>query len=585
MILLRVAKKFGKILSKHQKIRIIELGILMVIAGFMEMLSVSMMLPFVEAVMNPEKIMSNQYVLFLCNLMGIISHRQFIVILSVVMAIVYVLKNIFLLFQMTMQNRFVYGNLFITQKKLLRSFLLRPYESFLKIQSGEVLRIVGSDTVSAFGILTHMLNLVTELVVSMTLLVAIIVIAPEVTIGIGSLLLFLIGIIQFVTRPFLRRAGETHQLALAGMNKWMLQAVQGIKEIKLMKKESFFQRQFDREGQAYVASTYKQMTLGSVPKYMIEALTMGVFFVVVAFMFYRGAEAATLIPVLSSVAMAAIRLLPAVSRISGCMAGITFGEPAVDKMIENLKNIEQFDKEYRIGDNLDSCNQHIITAIKNEIILSEVKYKYPAGEKNILDNADMYIKRGSSVGVVGSSGEGKTTAIDILLGLLKPQNGKVIVDGIDISLDIDGWFSNIGYIPQTIFMLDGSIRENVAFGISTNEIDDEKVWNALQKAALYDYVKGIPEGLETQIGERGLRLSGGQRQRIGIARALYSDPEVLVFDEATSALDNDTEEAIMNSINSLQGTKTMIIVAHRLSTIDGCDVIYRVKNGKIVRER
>lgn len=189
------------------------------------------------------------------------------------------------------------------------------------------------------------------------------------------------------------------------------------------------------------------------------------------------------------------------------------------------------------------------------------------------------------MGVVGASGAGKTTAVDILLGLLKPQKGKVLIDGTDISLDMDGWLSEIGYIPQFIFMLDGDIRENVAFGVPEGEIDDDKVWEALEEAALAEFVKSLPDGLNTQIGERGLRLSGGQRQRIGIARALYSDPSILFFDEATSALDNETEAAIMDSINHLHGTKTMVIIAHRLTTIEGCDIVYRVEDGKIRRER
>ena len=186
-----------------------------------------------------------------------------------------------------------------------------------------------------------------------------------------------------------------------------------------------------------------------------------------------------------------------------------------------------------------------------------------------------------SVGIVGASGAGKTTAVDILLGLLTPQNGQVLVDGTDIRLDMDGWLSNIGYIPQSIFMMEGSIRENVAFGLMAEEIDDDRVWDALREAALDDFVRQLPEALDAQIGERGVRLSGGQRQRIGIARALYSNPPVLVFDEATSALDNNTETAIMDSLHHLHGVKTMVIIAHRLSTIEDCDVVFRVEDGKI----
>ena len=220
-----------------------------------------------------------------------------------------------------------------------------------------------------------------------------------------------------------------------------------------------------------------------------------------------------------------------------------------------------------------------------QIELSNINYQYPTGKTDVLSDACLSIHKGESVGIVGASGSGKTTAVDVLLGLLRPQNGKVLVDGTDIQLDMDGWLKQIGYIPQSIFMLDGDIRENVVFGLPKREIDDVRVWEVLKEAAIDDFVRTLPEGLDTQLGERGVRLSGGQRQRIGIARALYSDPEVLFFDEATSALDNDTEAAIMDSINHLQGSKTMVIIAHRLSTIEGCDHIYRVENGKIEKER
>lgn len=195
----------------------------------------------------------------------------------------------------------------------------------------------------------------------------------------------------------------------------------------------------------------------------------------------------------------------------------------------------------------------------------------------------MKIKKGMSVGVAGLSGAGKTTAMDTLLGLLKPKNGKVLVDGTDIETNMKSWNMQVGYIPQNIFMLDGNIRENVAFGVPCKDIDDEKVWDALRDAALDIFVKNLPKGLDTELGERGLRLSGGQRQRIGIARALYPNPSVLFFDEATSALDNETEAAIMDSIHHLQGKKTIIMIAHRLTTIENCDVVYRVENGKITR--
>lgn len=222
--------------------------------------------------------------------------------------------------------------------------------------------------------------------------------------------------------------------------------------------------------------------------------------------------------------------------------------------------------------------------VKKEIVLQDITYAYPNSEKLIFDHADMKIPVGASVGIVGTTGAGKSTIVDILLGLLVTKSGTVYADGVDVKTAYRKWLKNIGYIPQMIFMLDDTIRKNVAFGVPEEKIDEDRIWEALREAQLDEFVRSLPEGLDTGIGERGIRLSGGQRQRIGIARALYYDPEVLIMDEATSALDNGTEKAIMDSINRLQGKKTLIIIAHRLQTIEKCDMVYRVEDGKIVPE-
>lgn len=415
-------------------------------------------------------------------------------------------------------------------------------------------------------------------------MITVFAIAPGMMLGMAALLLVTISLIQMAIRPFLAKAGKINQKAYAGMNQWLLQSIQGIKEVKLMQCEGYFEKSFEKEGRVYVRTTYQNQTLSLIPRFMIEAVAMCIFFIMVSVMIYRGMDLEKIIPIIAGVGMAAVRLLPSVNRISGSMAGITFWEPTVDKMIENLQEAVVFDKEQSSKASILKESGEV-QELSGKIELSNITYQYPTGKEKILDGASMEIPKGMSIGIVGASGAGKTTAVDILLGLLKPEKGKILVNGTDIQIDLDGWHSEIGYIPQSIFMLDGSIRENVAFGILENEINDEMVWAALKEAALDEFVKTLPEGLYTQIGERGVRLSGGQRQRIGIARALYSDPSILFFDEATSSLDSDTEAAIMDSINHLHGTKTMVIIAHRLTTIEGCDMVYRVEGGQIKRER
>ncbi len=549
------------------------------------MLSVSMMLPFVKVMMNPSKTMNNNIVTKICTILGIHSDKQFLVCMSITMALVYIAKNVFLLFELTVQNKFVYNNMFMTQQRLLRSYLSRPYEYYMDIKSGEVLRVIGADTTQAYGILAQIVYFLSELVVSTALLVIVFLIVPVITTIMAIVLVALTGLLMAVLKPLLNRAGHLRQSSNAEMNQWILQSIQGIKEIKVTRSDKFFERKFDKAGRDYVKSTYAQMTLNVIPRYMVEALAMSTFFIIIGIMIYSGVALEGLIPVISGVATACIRLLPSMNRISFAIGSVAFGEPAVDKMIENINELEYAFVNKSSNDMLDKRTVKEAIRFDNTISLDEISYKYPLGKSNVIEEATISLKKGQSIGFVGASGAGKTTAVDIILGLLKPQKGSILVDGIDIESNIDSWLQNIGYIPQSIFLLDGNIRENVAFGVSDEDINDEFVWKALEEASLDEFVRDLPEGLDTQIGERGIRLSGGQRQRIGIARSLYNNPQVLILDEATSALDNETEAVIMDSINKLHGRKTMIIIAHRLTTIETCDEVYKVENGKIIRIR
>lgn len=578
-MLFRILIKFGKILSRHQIIRLIELGIMMIFGGMIEMLSVSLIIPFVNAVTEPEKFMQNKYVQLFCDFLGITDTRSFLIVLAVSLAIIYILKNLFLIFQTNIQNRFIYGNMFNTQKQLLHSFISRPYEYFLKAKSGEILRVVGEDTLETFKLLANVIGIFTEGVVAFILIIMVLVISPVLTVGVfliigGTMLI----ILKFV-RPRMSKAGRTQQTGAAGMRKWLLQSIQGIKEMKVSRKERFFEEKYNEQGIAYINAIRLSVVYGIIPRYMIETVSMSAFFLVIAILIYGGQELLTLIPIVAAVAMAALRLLPAANRISAALANAAYQEHMLDKMVENLKYLDDKIDEELIE---TKCSKRMIGQLEKSFGLSNVTYHYPGSDSPVLDDCNIEIKKGQSVGIVGASGAGKTTMVDVLLGLLNPTAGIVHIDGYDIKSDMDSWLGQIGYIPQMIFLLDDTIRANVAFGVPVDQIDEDAVWSALEEAALADFVRELPEGLDTNVGERGVRLSGGQRQRIGIARALYEKPSILVLDEATSALDNDTEAAIMEAINHLRGTKTMIIIAHRLTTIQACDVVYKVEGGKIM---
>ena len=586
MQILRIVKKFRLILSHHQKFRILELLILMIIGGFLETFSISLIVPFMEVITNPEKMMGKWYITSFCSLFHIQSSSTFIILVALFLVLLYILKNLYLMFQSNIQYRFVYGNMFQTQCRLLEVLINRPYEYFLSISSGEIMRIINSDPSEAFMLLVTLLSMFTELVVSTMLLMAIFIMAPMATLIIALLLSSLLLFVNFFLRPIIRRASLARQKSATGMNTWLLQAIQGIKELKVLNKEAFFLRNYEVNGQAYINSWRKYQILQITPRYLIEAVCMSALFLAVAIMIILGTELETVIPILSAIAMATIRLLPSMTRISGALTQIAYGEPILDRMIEHIKITQTASPHSTIATARGNVKHDKHTAQeKNLLSLQNITFSYPNSSKEVLSHADFHIKSGETIGIVGASGAGKTTLADIILGLLTPKEGHFFLNDQDITDNIASLHSSIGYIPQSIFMLDDTIAANIAFGVPKEQISQPLLERVVKEAALESFIQELPEGLNTEIGERGVRLSGGQRQRIGIARALYREPNILILDEATSALDNETEEAIMESINNLKGKKTMIIIAHRLSTIENCDHVYRVQDGKIIIER
>lgn len=569
----RIIKKYRKLLNRQQQRRVVLLFLMMIVGAFLEVIGISMMIPLVTVIINKNIIEENEYIRQICNWMQISDYKSFMMVCIGVLVFVYILKMIYLLLQYYLQYRFVSNGQFMMQGRLLSSYIYRPYEFFLQIESGEVIRIIQSDTLNAFQLLSMLLGMLSDAVVAIALTITVLVLNPFMT-GIAAAIMILVMIVIVkVVRPMLRRQGTIFQSSCAASNKWLLQSVSGIKEMKVTRTEEYFLENYKQYGKKQANASRINNTLQVTPRLLIEATCIIAVLIVIGIMFLMDYQVDTLVPSLSAFAMAAIKLLPNTNRIVAAVNQVSFLEPALDSI---LKTLSTFEKE--TTDNNDKSKEVVL---QNEIRLCDITFHYPDSETLILDKANMTIPVGNSVGIIGASGAGKTTAVDIILGLLNPQEGQILVDGENVLLNKVGWLKHIGYIPQTIFMLDATIRENIVFGSKMEDIDDQMLWNALEEAQLADFIRTLPEGLETAIGERGIRLSGGQRQRIGIARALYRNPDVLVFDEATSALDNETEEAIMESINALHGRKTMIIIAHRLTTIEECDLVFRVENGKI----
>lgn len=570
--------KINYIFNKNQKIRLIQLTVIIVIGAFFELLGVSAILPFINVVLEPDAIKTTSYLSFFYDLLGFHSVNDFMIFLGVCLIVVYIVKNIYVAMMYDAQYRFTYRNQCRISTKLLDSYLQENYLFHVEHNSAELLRNVNSDVAVFFQVVLGMLQLITEISVCLVLVMFLLFMDVLITVGVSILLgVFAIGFMK-IFRTRLKDMGLKSRKYQAEMNKWMLQAMGGIKEIKVMNSEGFFSERYEKSYYLYAESQRKYSLLGILPRPVLEMFCVTGLLAVVVIRLLCGVELDNFVSTLSVFAIAAFRMLPSFNRITNNMNTVLFGRTAVDKIYFDLKQTEKYVNEKR-----EQKEDDII--FRKEILVNNLSFTYPKEKNPVLDKVNLRIPKNKSVAFIGPSGSGKTTLADLILGVLIPQSGKILVDGNDIQSKMNVWHQKLGYIPQSIYIMDDTLRHNVAFGVAEEYIDDVKVWKALEEAQLKEFVETLDKKLDTNIGEGGMRLSGGQRQRIGIARVLYNDPEVLILDEATSALDMETETAVMEAIDSFNGNKTLIIIAHRLSTVKNCDVIYKVDNHEVMECR
>ena len=583
--MIKILKKLNKLLDGKQKRKMVVIIFLMLIGGILESLSISVVIPVMKVLLDPESVVTNKYMAAVYNGLHLTSTMQFTSIMMIALILAFVLKNLFLFLQNVVQLRFVYTNQFATSRRMMINFMKRPYEYYLNADTSVIQRMITSDVNNMYGLILSLLQLTSEIVVFTCLVVVLVMVDATMVLTIAGLLIVILIVIKVVLKPIMMKAGQDNQDYYSGLYKWIEESVMGIKEIKVANKEQYFIKEYAKCGYGYVDAVQKYNIFNATPRLLIETICIAGLVGYMLVVMLNGATLDGMIPQLSVFGLAAMRLLPSANRINNYTTSISYFEPFFMGVSDNLQ--EEIHDDNVTYDAEAYMQKKIVEKlpVKKEIVLSDITYKYPNTDVKIFDHAGMTIPVGAAVGIVGTSGAGKTTIVDILLGLLELESGAILADGVDVDGHYEEWLKNIGYIPQTIFMVDSTIRKNVAFGYADEDIDDERVWAVLKEAQLDEFVRGLPEGLDTGIGERGIRISGGQRQRIGIARALFEDPEVLVLDEATSALDNDTEAAIMESINRLHGKKTLIIIAHRLQTIEKCDMVFRVENGAISQER
>ena len=578
--MLKILKKINILMDKKQKGAMARLLVMMIISAGLETGAVMMVMAVVQLIVDPVTLEQGDTYQKISDILHLENTVQFSVLAILFLIGLYIAKNSFQFFLQRNLYRFVYTNQFKTASNLMKNFVSRDYEYYLNAETSVIQRSITADVSNMYALIMSVLQIASETIVALFLVIALAIEDPVMTVVIAVLLLVTLIVIKNIIKPIMNRTGKDNQDYGASMFAWISQTVQGIKEIKVAGREQYFIGEYCKVGEGYVKAMERFSLFNNTPKLLIETVCIAGLLGYIMVLVLMGADVSGMVSLFAAFGIAAMRLLPAASRINNQMTSMAFNEPFFFNVSDNL--VEETDEEHTDLSYAVVAKEKL--PVTREVKLSGITYHYPNSDQLIFDHATVSFPIGKSIGIVGTSGAGKTTIIDILLGLLKLQDGKVLADDVDIQKHYREWLANVGYIPQMIFLLDADIRKNVAFGVPEEEIDDKKLWYALKEAQLDEFVKTLPEGINTGIGERGIRLSGGQRQRIGIARALYNDPEVLILDEATSALDNESEFAVAESLARLSEGRTTLTIAHRLSSIRNSDRILVLTEKGIAEE-
>ncbi|MDD6628180.1 MAG: ABC transporter ATP-binding protein [Lachnospiraceae bacterium] len=580
--LVQMLKQLNYILDKSQKRRAFWLLVVIFVSAGFELLGVTAILPFVEATIAPDKVLQNQYVKKIAPVLGITNANELLMFMGIGLILVYIVKNVFLFYANYIQYDFATRIEKELSVKMLYSYMSRPYTFFLNTNTSEILRGCNTDTSCVYAIIDFLCNIISQVLTVAMIGVFLIYTDPVIAISILFLMLIVLFAMIILFKPTIKKAGIKNQKLLTLKSKILVQATSGIKEIFVMQRKELFLDAYDEasDRSRKVQRTYN--ILSASPDRIVEGVCIsGIIGIVCIRLVNDSAGMIDFIPKLAAFAMAAFKILPSIGKIANRMTGIIYNRPGLINVYRNMIEANCYAEQmqqYIVDKGID-VEQPEKLEFQEQLSINHVFWQYENQKEPVLTDVRLTVQKGESIAFIGASGAGKTTLSDIVLGLLQPSKGTVEMDGIDVYTIPMQWAHIVGYVPQSIFLMDDTVRNNIAFGLPAETVEDKYIWDALEKAQLKDFVEKLPYGLDTIVGERGVKFSGGQRQRVAIARALYNKPEILVLDEATAALDNETETAVMESIDALQGQITMIIVAHRLTTIRNCDRIYEIKDG------
>ena len=568
-------KQMSQIFSSSQKFKIFLLLVIIIIGAFMELLGITAILPFINLAIDPGNILKNKFLYSIYTFFNFENPESLIIVLAIFIIVMYIIKNLYIVFMNYLQFKFVYMGQKELACKLMDNYVDKDYLFHVNNNSSDLMQSVIYDSANFYSAVLTMLQIGTELSVAITLIIFLAISDLGITITMIFIFSLLMLIFLKKFKNILKELGKENREYSAGILKSINQSLKGIKEIKVLDKENYFKSVFEKHYRVYADNQRKNAFFNSIPKPVIETACIVIIMFVIILKIKLGGDTRNLITTLSAFALATMRLLPSFNKISGFIGTLLYNKAAVEAIYNRFLEMSDVKAKLVVDNDLK---------FQKSIKLLNIKFHYPGSEKMVLDGINLNIAINTSIALIGNSGAGKTTLVDIILGILMPLEGAVLVDGTNINGNMHAWHEQLAYIPQNIYLLDDTVRKNIAFGYDEDDINDALVIEALEQAQLKNFVEMLPDGLETIIGEDGAKLSGGQRQRIGIARALYRKAPLLILDEATSALDMETEQAVMEAVNNLKGKKTLIIIAHRLSTIENCEHVYEVIDGKIIEK-
>ena len=573
---LQLVKTVVQLLDKSDRRKLIVIYFFMLFTAIIEVIGVGSIIPFISVVSNPESIKSSQSLSLVFNLLSFKDSQQFIIFVGVAVIAFMVFGNATKALLVYIIRRFTFLRIHKLSVKMFRTYLFAPYQFFLHSNTADLLRIIQYEIPNIInGVLTPFLEFLSKLVIIVFLMVLLLASDPLIAILTTLVLTSAYSIIYFVIRKRIDRMGYERYDVAQKSTKSLFEALGGIKDIQLLQREEYYLNNYSEPTRQFAFNNAMHELLSTLPKYLIEVLAFGTIVFVILFYVFLERDFSSFLPTLTLFAFAGYRLMPAIQTVFADLGQLRYFTCSVD-VIQSHFNLPC---AYEL-----KKNETPPIEFNRQIALEDITFRFKEQKTDLFNNLSLVIPKRHSVAIVGPTGAGKTAMVDILTGLLEPESGSIKVDDtvIDRS-NVRAWRAHLGYVAQNIYLCDDTVTHNIAMGIPDKEIDFKAVVEAAKMAHIHDFIESeLPQGYNTVIGERGIRLSGGQRQRLGIARALYHNPEVLILDEATSALDTLTEDAVLEAIETLQGEKTIIIIAHRLSTVEKCDTVFLLNHGKII---